>query len=86
MPPPQQSDAISTVSSKDEKFFITGTNTKMVTNKHKATYKKVEEPGSPTARAAQALAILNKVDDTELEQEIQREDPVPYQSQGDAAV
>ena len=83
--PPTQNDAISTVSSKDSNFFITGANVKMHTNKskNKATYKNVEEPGSPTTRAAQALAILNKTDDTELEAEIYDEDRNNYKNPAD---
>lgn len=46
-------DDISSVSSRDERFFITGA--------------KVSRPDSPTERAAQALAIMSGKEDKELE-------------------
>jgi hypothetical protein len=51
---------ISSTSSRDDKFFITGAKVK---DKARFISKKDDEPGSPTARAAQALAIMNKTDD-----------------------
>lgn len=70
---------ISSVSSRDEKFFITGAKV----NKARFEMKKNDEPGSPTARAAQALAIMNKKDDKELEEEFGDEVNPKYRNIGE---
>ena len=75
---------ISSISSRDEKFFITGAKTN---NKAKfvGQSKAPDEPGSPTARAAQALAIMNKTDDKELEDEYGDEVKPMYRNIGEQA-
>ena len=73
----ETSSQISSISSKPDNFFITGAKTK--SKGKKATYKS-GGADSPTAKAAQVLAVFNNKEDKDLDSE--EEDALEYGNPG----